>query len=128
MDLFRIFFVGDAFVFDEGEDLHMFFWIGIREGRIFKDRFPFSHTESVGEARMDLECLERDAFAFCLGHILEGLNIVQAVGELDQKHAHIVRHCDKEFAETFHMAFDAVIAELAELGHAVNELKNFFPK
>ena len=80
-------------------------------------------AEAVGDRRVDVERLARDALALRRRHRVERAHVVQAVGELDQDDAHVARHREQHLAEVLRLR---VLArrelDLVELGHAVDQL------
>ena len=85
------------------------------------------HAHAAGERRIDVERLLGDAACRdSTGHEIERAHVVEAVGELDQQHAHIRRDREQELAQIFGLlglAGDEV--ELLQLGQAVDQRTDF---
>ena len=76
--------------------------IDLSERNVFELDLHFVHTDSFGEWRVYLHRLERDAFSFVgIAYKLKSSHVVQAVRELDQQDAYVVRRCEKQFAKVF---------------------------
>ena len=61
------------------------------------------HAHAAGERRIDFKRLFGGAAASLRRHVLERAHIVQPVGELDQKHAHVIGDRQQQFAEIFRL-------------------------
>src|SRR3546814_18412744 len=70
--------------------------------------------------------LARDATAlFLAGYAMQRTHVVQAVRELDQQHADVLRHGEHQLAEVLRLlALVGLQLELAELGYAVAQPRN----
>ena len=80
-------------------------------------------AEPVGDRRVDVERLARDALAMRRRHRVERAHVVQPVGELDQDDAHVARHREQHLAEALGLRFLARgELDLVELGHAVDHV------
>ena len=93
------------------------------EGQILQLVLHLLHAHALGERRIDLQGLQRDAPALVrILHEVERLHVVQTVGQFHQQDADIRRHGEHELAEVLRvlgvvrLQFDA-----RELGHAVDE-------
>src|SRR3546814_16905044 len=73
--------------------------------------------------------LARDATAlFLAGYEMQRTHVVQAVRELDQQHADVLRHGEHQLAEVLRLlALVGLQLELAELGYAVDQPRNVGP-
>ncbi len=87
------------------------------------------HADALGERRVDVHRLARDAAALGLvGDVMERAHVVQPVGELDQQHADVVGHGEQEFAQIFRRALVlALRLDLGELGDAVDHPRHVGP-
>jgi hypothetical protein len=75
--------------------------------------------EPVGQRGVDVERLARDALARVLTHVLERTHVVQAVGELDQDDADVLRHREQHLSEVLRLVLLAALElDLAELREA----------
>ena len=81
--------------------------------------------EPVGDRRVDLERLARDAAALASGDRIQRAHVVQAVGELDQDDAHVARHREQHLAEIFGLGFLVGLElDAVEFRHAVDQLRD----
>ena len=81
------------------------------------------HAHAAGERRVDVQRLLGDAGAAFRRHVLQRPHVVQAVGELDQQHPHVVGDRKQELAEIFRLlglARDQI--ELFKLGQAFDQM------
>ena len=70
-----------------------------------------------------------DALAALRLHVFERAHVVQAVGELDQQHAHVGRNGDQQFAEVFCLlGLLGHQIQAPDLGQAINERADFGAK
>ncbi len=104
-----------------GDDL-----VGLRielaEGQVLELLAHLVHAHAAGERRIDVERLLGDAPARSLRHVVQRAHVVQAVGELDQQHAHVVGDGEQELAQVLGLLGllgDEV--ELLELGQAFDQ-------
>ena len=88
------------------------------------------HADPLGERRIDIHRLARDPPPLLLIlDEMERAHIVQSVGELDEQHADIVRHCEQELAEVLGGALAlALRLDLGQLGDAIDEARNIGPE
>ena len=73
--------------------------IEVLEGQLLQLLAHLLDTHAAGKRRVDVEGLLGDALALLRRHELQGAHVVQAVGELDQEHAHVVGNGQKQLAE-----------------------------
>ena len=77
----------------------------------------------MGERCVDVECLASDSFATVWLQVLEGPHIVQAIGQLDEDHAHIRDHRKQHLADVLGLAVFAVgELDLVDLGDALDDV------
>ena len=57
------------------------------------------HADAAGERRIDVERLLGDAAARLRLHVLDGAHVVEAVGELDEKDAHVLGDGEQQLAQ-----------------------------
>ena len=80
------------------------------------------HAHAACQGCVDVHRLLRDAHPLLRSHMLEGSHVVQAVGELDQQHAHVARHGEKELPQVLGLGgFLGDEVELGDLGQAIDE-------
>ena len=90
----------------------------------------FVHADPLCQRGIDIHRFARDALAL-LGVLdeIQRAHIVQAVTKLDQQHANILAHGEKELAQVFRRAFVlGHLLDLGELGHAVHQTRNIASK
>ena len=100
------------------------FRVELLEGEVLKLLADFLNAHAAGKRRIDVHRLLRDALAL-FGRLdeMQRPHVVQAVGELHQQHANVVRHGQQELAEilgllgTFRCQLDA-----RQLGDAVDQI------
>ena len=76
--------------------------IGIKlgEGKVFELILHAVHADPLGQWRVDVHRLARDAPPLVLAFDeVQRLHVVQTVGELDQEDANVFRHCEDKLAE-----------------------------
>ncbi len=81
------------------------------------------HADAAGERRIDVDRLLGDAAPRFRRHMLDGAHVVQAVGELDQEHAHVLGDRQQQLAQVLRLlrlARDEV--EPLELGEAFDQV------
>ena len=79
-------------------------------------------AEAVGQRRVDLQRLARDALLLLARHVLQRAHVVDAIGELDQDDADVARHRQQHLAEVLGLALLARgPGDLAQLGHALDQ-------
>ena len=89
----------------------------------------FLDAHAAGERRVDVEGLLGDAPALVRRHELQGAHVVQAVGELDQQHPHVVGNGEQQLAEI--LALGRALrheVEPLDLGQAVDEGADLGPE
>ena len=78
--------------------------------------------QAVGDGRVNFQGFGGDAAALFRRHRLHGVHVVQAVGQFDQDHPHILRHRQQHFAEVFRLRLVLRIqTQLVELGYAIDQ-------
>ena len=61
------------------------------------------HAHAAGKRRIDFERLFGGTPAGFGRHVLKRAHIVQAISELDQKHAHVIGNRQQQLAEIFRL-------------------------
>ncbi len=80
------------------------------------------HAHAAGERRIDVQRLLSDPVAAICGDKLQGAHVVQAIGELDQQHAHVVGDGQQKLAQVFGLfGLTRDKVELGELGQSLDE-------
>ena len=99
------------------------------EGQIFELALEQLDAQAVGEGGVDLERLARDALLPLGAHVLQRAHVVQAVAQLDEQDANVLRHRHDHLAEALGLAiFFAGEVDLAELGDAVDQVRDLVPE
>ena len=96
-----------------------------REGEVLELPLELVDPEPVRERCIDLERLLALLHLLLLAQVLDRAHVVQAVGELDQDHAHVLRHRDDHLAVVLSLRLLAAL-ELnpRQLGDALDELRD----
>ena len=82
-------------------------------------------AEPVRERRVDLERLARLPHLRLLAHVLDRAQVVEAVGELDQDHAHVLGHRDDQLAVVLGLGVLAALElDARQLRDALDELRD----
>ena len=96
--------------------------VQISEAKVFELHLDPADPEAVGDRRVDVEGLLRDAFCLMRAQVLERAHVVEAVRELDQDHADVLGHRDDHFAEVFRLLlFGSLESDLGKFRDAVDE-------
>jgi hypothetical protein len=75
--------------------------VDVLEGEFLKLLAHVLHAHASGQRRIDIHRFFGDAGALFRRHMLERPHVVQPVGELDQKHPHIIGDRQQQFAQVF---------------------------
>src|SRR5665213_447007 len=98
----------------------------IPERQVLQFAPDLSHTQAVGDGRVNVHGFLGDAEALSLRQRTQSAHVMQAVGQLDQDDADIVDHGQQHLADAFSLAFLARgQIELAELGDPVDAAGHF---
>ena len=82
-------------------------------------------AEPVRERRVDLERLLRLLHLLLLAEVLDRAHVVEAVGELDQDHAHVLRHRDDHLPVVLGLGVLAALElDPRQLRDALDELRD----
>ena len=93
------------------------------EGEVLEAPLHLLHPEAVGQGRVDVEGLLGDAPLLPLGERGDGLHVVEAVGQLDDEDADVLRHGDDHLAQRGRLLlFLGDEVEAVELGDAVDQV------
>ena len=100
--------VAFAHVFlDECEGFFVCFGVEIFECQVFELAFDFADTEPVGDGGEYFHSLARDSKLFIGREVVECPHVVEAVGELDDNNANILRHSEEHFPKILEVVFFA---------------------
>ena len=88
-----------------------------------------AHAEAIGDRRVNVARLLRDAQPALFRQVLQRPHVVQAVGELDQDHADVVDHRQEHLAEALGLPF-LTRRELqgAQFGDALDDVGHVLPE
>ena len=93
------------------------------EGEVLELPLERVDAEPVRERRVDLERLARLLHLLLLAEVLDRAQVVEAVGELDQDHAHVLRHRDDQLPVVLGLGVLAALElDPGQLRDAVDEL------
>ena len=113
----------DAPRLDGRGDLLVAHRVGVAEGQVFELAAHFAHAEPVRERRVDVQRLAGDGFLAVGLQVLERAHVVQAVGQLDEHHAHVGDHGQQHLAHVLGLAVFAVgELDLVDLGDAFDDV------
>ena len=99
--------------------------IGIAEGQILEFAAHLAHPQPMRQRRVDVHGLAGDRFLAIGLQMLEGAHVVQAVGQLDEHHAHVGHHGQQHFAHVLGLAVFAIgELDLVDLGHALDDMRH----
>ena len=107
----------------------------IAERQLFELVLNAAHAQAIGNRRVDVEGLLRNARALVVGHVLQRAHVVQAVGELHEDDADVIHHRQQHLAEILGLPFlGRRKRDGADFGHALDDvgdvlaelLANFF--
>ena len=92
------------------------------EGEVLELPLDLPDAEAVGQGRVDLSRLTRDALLLGRRQGAERAHVVEPVGQLDEDDADVLRHGQEHLADVLRLLLlMGQGAELAELGDAVDE-------
>jgi hypothetical protein len=125
-DLFEERVGGRAAALDGGLELLVIVRLLIFESQVFEFSADLTHAEAVGDGRVHVERLLRDALALFGREVLQRPHVVQPVGEFDDDDADVVHHRQDHLADVLGLrVLLRDFAEVADLGHAVHEVRDF---
>ncbi len=99
------------------------------ERQVLHFAVELAQSQAQGDRRVYVEGLDGDAPALVGAHAGHGLQVVLAVGQLDQHDAQVARHRHQHLAEILRLRL--LVGRkfhLVELGQAVNEIGNLAPE
>ncbi len=114
--------------------------VDVQEGQILQLPFHLPDAQPVGQRGEQLQRFLGDGLSPFGRQVVEGAHVVQAVGQLDDHHAHIVAHGEENLPQGFHVqgvaaglfvlrAGPSIVAgdarQLGEFGHPVHEFGHF---
>ena len=100
--------------------------IKVFESQVFEFGLDKIHTEPIGDWRVNVQRLARNAPPRVRVHRTHRTHVVQAICELDEDHAQVTRHGQHQFTEAFRIGFNTrAELHLVQLGDTVHEFGNF---
>ncbi len=97
--------------------------IDVAKGELLEFLAHVLHAHAAGERRIDVHRLLGDALALLLRHVVERAHVVEAVGELDEEDAHVLRDRQQQLAQVLRLGgLPGHQVELLELGQALDQL------
>ena len=107
---------------DHVVDLGVALRVQRREAQILELLLHVLHAQAVRERRVDVDRLLRGAFLLPRRHRRDRAHVVQAVGQLDDQHAQVLRHRDEHLAHRGGLlCFLGIELDAIELGDAVDD-------
>ncbi len=99
--------------------------IELHKGQILELALDLPDAESMSERGVDVERLPADPQPPLGGVRADGAHVVEAIAELDEHHADILGHGDEHLSDVLGLVLlGAAHVDLAQLGHAVDELRD----
>src|SRR5258708_4418652 len=96
------------------------------EGKVFQLITDNSHSQAMGDRRVDVQGFAGDALLFARLQVFKRAHIVQAIRKLDDDHANIIDHGQKHFANAFSLArLGSHDVEPADFGDAFHQARDF---
>ena len=101
--------------------------IQVRERQFLEFLVQVVQAQAVGDRRVDLHGLARDAAALGRRDRAQRAHVVQPVRELDEDDAHVARHREQHLAEILGLrVLGRLELDLVELGQAVDQVRDRF--
>ena len=92
------------------------------EAEILQLRLERVHAEAVGDRRVDFQGFAGDTALLLRRHRVQGLHVMQAVGELEQDHPDVLHHREHHLAEALDLHFAAAVeVQLLEFADAIDQ-------
>ncbi len=102
----------------------VFLWFQILKGIIFKKTTVFSHSQTIGNWRVNFHHFACNTPALFFWNHVKRFHIMHAVGKLNKNHAHIACHCQKHFAQIFYVAVDSTVFYMSKFGNGFHHAGN----
>ena len=96
-------------------DLLVLLGFEVAERQVFQLPLDVADAKAMGQRCIDVEHLAGHPVAFLLGGILDRTDRTGALGQLDQRHAHVVDHRHQHLAQVFHLGLGAEHHRLARI-------------
>ncbi len=115
-----------AAAFDGPLDLEIGLGFEKLERQVFQFASDLSHSQAVGDGRIDLERFPGHAFLPVGRQVLEGAHVMEPVGELHQHHPDVVHHGEDHLAEALGLLLlSAHEPDAADLCHSIHDTRHF---
>ncbi len=103
--------------------------VEILERQIFELALDPGDSQPVRQGRVNIQRFLGGQNALLRRHMIQGAHVVDAIGELDQNHPHVLAHGKQHLAEVLRLLFlPAAEVGPAQLGHAVDQRGDLFAK
>ena len=98
--------------------------VGVAHGVVLQFALDGVEAEAVGEGDVEVRGLGGDFELLFRRHRVEGAHIVQPVGELDEDHAHILRHGEEDLLEVLGLQGDVLVIhhKVVDFGESVDDV------
>jgi len=104
----------------------IFFWIRIWKCRVLQFLLGDAHTQPVGYRGVNLKRFQCNAFPLIItGDVFQCSCVVEAVHQLDDEDADVLRRRGKKFPQRFRVAFHSAIAKSSQFRNALHERQDF---
>ena len=98
------------------------------KAKVFEFRLKPVHAESVRQRHINFHGLDRDSLLGIFSKKVDRSHVVQAIGQLNEQDADVLRHRDQHFAEVFGLSFaHGRELDLRNFGQAFDEERDLFP-
>ena len=97
--------------------------VGVAHGIVLQLALDGVEAEAVGEGDIEVGGLGGDFELFLGRHCVEGAHVVKPVGELDENHADVLRHGEKDLLEVLGLQGDVLVIdhEVLDFGEPVDD-------
>ncbi|MCY1175645.1 hypothetical protein D9M73_158890 [compost metagenome] len=94
-------------------DLLVLVRLQVAEGQVFQLPFDMTDTQAMRQRRVDIEDLAGNAVALLVVGAFDRADCAGALGQLDQRHTHIINHGHEHFAQVLDLRLGAQHQRLA---------------
>src|SRR5690606_347895 len=99
----------------QGSDLLVLPGLQVAEGEVFQLPLDMLDSQAMGQRRVNIEHFAGNAVAFFIVGILDRPDRAGALGQLDQRHTHIIDHGHQHLAQVFHLGLGAEHQRIARV-------------
>lgn len=108
-------------------DFLVCFWLEMLEALGLEHFLESEDTESISDRSIDIQSLESDPSSLLRSRMmLEGLHIMEAIGELHDDHSHISDHCEEHLSEAPDRPIISTVLDRFELRETLTDLCDIF--